>query len=307
MIARFFSTSKPIHLVIVILLTLTLFLAGRISNYENMISVGFILKQLIIYLIILTSIIVLNFLVSKNDLTKKNSYKILLFSLFLIILPITFQINNVLISNLFILLALRRIISLRSNIKVKKKLFDAAFWIGIASLFYFWAILFFPLIIAALFFYSIGQIKNWIVPFIGLLTVILITISYSILITNHFSEPSNYFDTIGFDFTTYNSNHLIIGITILTSLGIWSLFFYIKNLKEKIKKYRSSHILIIVALLISVAIVLIVPNKNGSEFIFMFAPLSIVMANYVESIKEQWFTEFFVWILILTPVSYLML
>ncbi len=307
MITRFFSTSKPIHFVIVILITFTVFLVTRISNLEDSLNFMLILKQLVIYAVVLTSIFVLDFLVSKNNLTKRNSYKILLFSLFIVVLPITVQIDNILISNLFILLAIRRIISLRSNKKIKKKLFDAAFWIGIASLFYFWAILFFILVFAALFFYTITNFKNWIIPFIGLLTVIIIITSYSIIENNNYSEIFNYLDATSFDFTSYNVLNLIIGVTILASLALWTLFFYIKNLKGKIKRQRPSHILIIVAILISLVIILIGSNKNGSEFIFMFAPLSIIMANYIESIKEQWFAEFFVWILILTPVSYLML
>lgn len=307
MITRFFNTSKPIHFVIVILFTFAVFMVVRINNLQDDLSFVLILKQLGFYAVVLISIFVLDFLVSKNNLTKRNGFKILLFGLFIAILPITIQIDNVLISNLFILLALRRIISLRSNKRVKKKLFDAAFWIAIASLFYFWAILFFILIIAALFFYSITNFKNWIIPFVGLLTVVIIMSSYSIIESNNFSKIFNYIETTGSDFTTYNILNLIIGITILMSLGLWSLFFYIGNLKGKIKRQRPSHILIITAILISVVIILIVPDKNGSEFIFMFAPLSIIMTNYIESIKEQWFAEVFVWILILTPISYLAL
>ena len=307
MITRFFSTSKPIHLVIVILLTLAVFLVTRINNIEGSIGLILILKQLGAYIVVLISIFALDFLVNKNYLTKRNSYKILLFSLFLIVMPITFQIDNILIANLFILFEVRRIISLRSSKSVKKKQFDAAFWIVIAALFYFWDILFFILIIAALFFYSINNFKNWIIPFVGLLTVLIIITSYSIIENQQLSDLLNYIDPISFDFTKYNVLNLIIGITILTSLGIWTLFFYIKNLKEKLKRYRPSHLLIIVTILIRVVIVLFAPNKNGSEFIFMFAPLSVIMANYIESIKEQWFAELFIWILILTPMSYLAL
>lgn len=289
---------------IVVLLTFFVFMVTRIISYDDNIRLNFILEQLGFYIVVLISFFVLDFLVSKNNLTKRNNYKILLFGLFLVILPITFQINNILISNVFILFALRRIISLRTNLNVKKKLFDAAFWIGIASLFYFWSILFFPLIIAALMVYSLASIKNWIIPFIGLLTVALITISYLIIKPNQI-EISNYFVVTSFDFSDYNYLNLIIGITILASLGIWALLFYIKNLKEKVKRHRPSHILIIVSFLISVIIILIAPNKNGSEFIFLFAPLSVIMANYLESIKEQWFAELFIWILILTPISFL--
>ena len=290
---------------IVVLLIFFVFMFTRIISYDGNISLNFILEQLGLYTVVLISFFLLDFLVSKNSLTKRNNYKILLFGLFLVILPITFQINNILFSNVFILFALRRIISLRTNLNVKKKLFDAAFWIGTASLFYFWSILFFPLIIAALMIYSMESIKNSIIPFIGLLTVALITISYLIIINPNQIGISNYFDVTSFDFSEYNYINLIIGITILVSLGVWTLLFYIKNLKEKVKRLRPSHILIIVSVFISVIIILIVPNKNGSEFIFLFAPLSIIMANYLESIKERWFAELFIWILILTPISFL--
>ena len=167
--------------------------------------------------------------------------------------------------------------------------------------------MFFILIIASLIFYSISNFKNWIIPFIGLLTIVIILTSYSIIENNQFIDLSNYLDTISFDFTTYNVLNIIIGITILFSLGLWALLSYIRNLKNKIRTQRPSHILVIIAFLISVIIVLIAPNKNGSEFVFMFAPLSIIIANYIESIKEQWFAELFIWILIITPISYLAL
>lgn len=307
MITRFFSTSKPIHFVIIIILTFVVFMVTRINSFVGELSFLSLLKQFGFYAVVLTSIFALDFLVNKNNLTKKNSYKTLLFSLFIVILPETLQIDNLLISNLFILLAIRRIISLRSNINIKKKLFDAAFWIGIATLFYFWSILFFILIIAALIFYSISNFKNWIIPFIGLLTIVILLTSYSIILNNEFVVFSNYLDTISFDFTTYNVLNLIIGITVLVSLGLWALLFYTRNLKNKIRIQRPSHILIIVLFLISIVIILIAPNKNSSEFIFLFAPLSIIMANYIESIKENWFSEIFIWILILTPLSYLAL
>ncbi len=305
MITRFFSTSKPIHFVIVILFTFLVFMFTRINNLEGSVSLISILEQLGYYIVVLISLFVLDFLVNKNNLTKKNNFKLLLFGLFLIILPITFQINNILISNLFVLLALRRIISLRTNLSVKKKLFDAAFWIGIASLFYFWAILFFPLIIVALLVYSLAYLKNWIIPFVGLLTVAIITISYLILMNDSFGNLATVYQSTSFDFTNYNNLDFIIGISILASLGIWSLFFYIKNLKEKTKRRRPSHSIIINSILVGAIIILIAPNKDGSEIIFIFAPLSIIMSNYLESIKEKWFAEVFIWILILTPISYL--
>ncbi len=305
MITRFFSTSKPIHLVLVSFFVLALFLVVRSGYYSNGINAFQILKELLLYGVTLLSIFVLSFFVNKNNLTKQNSFKILFFSLFLACIPETIQHGNIIISNVFILFAIRRIISLRSNLYIKKKLFDAAFWIALASLFYFWSILFLILVFTALIFFSIGQVNNWIIPFTGILTVILIVISYYIVTENSFGDIYMYIDGFSFDFSNYNKLSLIISITIILSLGIWALFFYIKKLQDKSRAYRPSFILILIALIIGITIIVIGPNKNGSEFIFMFAPLAIIMTNYIESIKETWFAEVYVWLLVFTPIAQL--
>jgi len=302
MITRFFSTSKPIHLVLASFIALGLFLIVRLGYYSEGISTTQILKELLLYGITLLSIFVLSFFVNKNNLTQQNSFKILFFILFIACVPETIQHGNIIISNVFILFAIRRIISLRSNLKIKKKLFDAAFWIALASLFYFWAILFLILIFAALIFYSIGQLNNWIIPFTGILTVALILVSYYIVTENTFGDILMYIDTVGFDFSSYNKPSLIISITIILSLGLWALFFYIRKLQDKSRAYRPSFILILVALIIGSTIVVLTPIKNGGEFIFMFAPLAIILTNYIESIKETWFAEVFVWLIVITPI-----
>jgi len=307
MITRFFSTSKPIHLVLVSFFVLGLFLVVRLGYYSERITATQILKELLLYSITVLSIFVLSFFVNKNNLTKQNSFKILFFSLFLACIPETIQHGNIIISNVFILFAIRRIISLRSNLYIKKKLFDAAFWIALASLFYFWAILFLLLVFAALIFYSIGQVNNWIIPLVGILTVVLIVISYFIIVENSFGDVYLYIDGLSFDFSNYNQLSLIISMTIILSLGIWALFFYVRKLQDKSRAYRPSFILIFIALIIGVTIVVLATNKNGSEFIFMFAPLAIILTNYIESIKETWFAEVFVWLLVITPIAQLVL
>jgi len=305
MITRFFSTSKPIHLVLVSFFVFGLFFVVRLGHYSEGINATQILKELALYSITILSIFVLSFFVNKNNLTKQNSFKILFFSLFLACIPETIQHGYIIFSNVFILFAIRRLISLRSNLYVKKKLFDAAFWIVLASLFYFWSFLFLILVFAALIFYSIGQINNWIISFTGILTVILIVVCYYIITENSFGDINMYVDSLSFDFSKYNKLNLIISITIILSLGLWAMVFYVRKLQDKTRAYRPSFILILIALTIGATIVILAPNKNGSEFIFLFAPLAIIMTNYIESIKETWFAEVFVWLLVITPISQL--
>jgi len=307
MISSFFSQSKPINFVAISILLLMVFVITKYLTLDVELNAFLITKQILLFAVCLFSVFVLDFLVNKNNLTKTNSYKILLFVLFIAVLPETLLNSKTLLANLFILLALRRIISLRSKKEIKKKLFDAAFWITIASLFYFWSVLFFVLIIAALVVYVITDLKNWLIPIMGILTVAIIGASYMILMNIDIYSFFNSLIDVSFDFSSLNSKRIIIGSTIFFSFGVWSLFYYIKNLKSKTKSSRPSFSLIVIAAIIAIVIIVVAPIKDGSEFIFLFAPLAIIMTNYLEVISEKWFKESLLWILILTPIITLLL
>ena len=307
MITNFFKQAKPIHFVIISTFLLLVFVASKMYALNEPLTIRLFAKESFFFTIVLSSLFLLDFFASRNSLTKKNSYKLLMFALFMAMLPETLLNSKTLLANFFILLALRRIISLRTQKEIKKKLFDAAFWITIATLLYFWAILFFILIFAAMIVYSIVNIKNWIVPLTGVLAVIIVWVSVMLVLNYDFTD---YFDELfifSFDFTGLNSARIIISTTILISYGTWGSFYFIKHLKDKSKSLRPSFILIIISSFISLLIILISPYKDGSEFIFMFAPLSIIMTNYLEVTKEKWFQEVLLWVLVLIPAIFLIL
>lgn len=307
MISSFFSKANPIHLVIVCFIMLLVFVIAKFYYLDEPLTITGFIKQTALFMISLTSVFVLDFLSNKNNLTKKNSYKILIFSLFIALLPETYLNFRILIANLFVLLALRRIISLRSNKEIIKKLFDAAFWLSIATLFYFWSILFFILIVVGIILYRVVNIKNWIIPIVGILTVAIIWSSYMIImgydLILYFQNLINF----SFDISTLNNKRIVISCTIILSYGIWSLLYFIRYLKAKSKKSRPSFIIIIFMIIISLLVVALAPDKNGSEFLFLFAPLSIIITNYLETISEKWFKETLLLGLIATPVIILML
>src|SRR5690554_1071263 len=308
MISSFFSRAKPIHFVVVTLLLFIAFTLTKVYNIKETVDFFLIVKQILLFGVCFFSIFVFDFLSGKNDLTKINSYKILFFSLFMVLMPQTFMDSKLLIANLFILFALRRIISIRSKIFINKKVFDAAFWIGMASLLCFWASLYFILLFAALLLYAVADVKNWIIPFVGALTVVVLTVSF-LLLTNTDIETylSNINTDISFDFSPLNANQIIVSSTVILSYFVWAVFFYIIRIKSKTKSYKPSYLLVLLAALIAIAIVVISPQKTGAEFIFLFAPMSIIMANYLEIISEKWFKEILIWLLILVPVINLVL
>ena len=286
---------------------LIVFVVTKITTLTEPFSVELLLKQSFLFGVCLASLFVLDFFVSKNNLTKRNSYKILMFGLFVAVLPESLGNSKLLIANLFILLALRRIISLRSRKEIKKKLFDAAFWISLATLLFFWASLFYILIFLALFLHSIEDIKNWIIPLIGILCVAIIAASYMIVTGIDFEPYLHGFFDVSFDFTSLNSKRIIIAVTLLLSYGVWASFYFMRSIKQQLKSYRPSFVIVIVSSLIALTIIVVSPYKDGSEFIFLFAPLAIIMSNYLEIIPEKWFKEGLILVLILASLLNLLL
>ncbi len=307
MITSIFSKSKPINFVIVFFIMMLAFTKANIMLFKESMSITAFFEQTGLFFLCCFIILIFNFIVSKNSLTNNNHYQILLFGLFFLMIPQTTLGENILFSNIFVLLGLRRILSLRNPTHNKSKLFDAAIWFAIASLFYFWAILFFVLIFSTLFLYTDSRIKNWIIPFAGLATVLIIATSISIVLYDDFFKVFHFTTSVSYNYTNYDTTQFLIAITLLLSFGIWASFFYVKISNNKKKALRPSFKLIFIVLIVAFVVTILAPQKDGSEFLFLFAPLSIVMTNYIENIEEKWFKEGFLILLIVASLVLLVL
>ena len=305
MITSVFNKSKPINFILVLVFVISVFMIANFNALFNFTES--ILKILSKFLLIVFLVFLLDFIVSKNNLTQRNSYAIMAFGILLALFPNILNNMNLLLANLFIVFAMRRIISLSSKKSIKKKLFDASFWIALATLFYFWAILFFAIIIVALIYYSQNDLKNIIIPFVGIATVAMFLSMYNIILYDVFIRQSNFERFASLDYTAYNSSEYILKLTVLFTSFIWTVIYYFRSLSEKNKKNIPSFYLIAWASIIAILISIISPTKNGSEFIFLLAPFSMILGNYIEAISEKWFKEVVVGALIATPIIGLIL
>ncbi len=301
MLTSFFSKSKPVNYLIVGMLMTVFFVIHHIFTAKTIFTFTEIAFQVSMLLLYLISMLLVDFVARKNDLTKNNTYKIFLFAIFTFLLPITFLETEILIANFFILLALRRILSLKSHKETQKKIFDASLWISVASCFYFWSILFIGLLFVAILFIAGSDFRNYLIPFVGMATVIILTNSYTLLVQDAFYTPLDWVGTFGFDFTPYNTINLWIPISILLTILVWVIAHHFIDLAKKSKKYKNTANLILVALGTAVLIALVTPSKNGAELLFMAMPFSVLTANYIEMPKEKVFKEIVLWFLVLTP------
>lgn len=307
MVSSVFGKTRPINFIFIIIFLLFFFIGVHFFLLKTSSDFLSILKLLGIITLIFTSVFLTNFISKKNGITRDNTYAALLFVLILSFFPYTFSNIEIIISNVFILLAIRRIISLKSYTHIKLKLFDASLWICLATIFYEWAILFFFLVFVAILHYGLKDIRNWIIPIVAIVTVCIFVVTFFYL-TNQLDKLSGILDfKIELHIEKYLELRYLIPFLYILLLGILATFSYFTNIKSKLSDEQSSILLVIVAFLVSLFISLLSTNERASEFIFMGFPLAIIMTNYIELIKKWWYKEFLLWTFIILPFVVLML
>jgi hypothetical protein len=301
MLTSFFSKSKPFNLAVIILLMSLFYIGANISDWDDGFDILELLEKIGVLLLLVLSLLVLNFIAKKNELTKRSAYKTLLFAIFSISFISLLQNESVIITNLCVLFGLRRIISLKSNISVQKKIFDASFWISIASLYHFWSVLFFIIVFFAVLNLA-STFKNWLIPFVAFLAVGMLTLSFHFLAYDELYTFSSWYQTSNFDFSNYGELRLLIPLSIILGLLIWTLFQYFTAIQKASITRRPILSMILFSLLVAAAVAIFSPTKNGSELIFFFVPLSIIASNYFDGKKDRIFKEIILVTLLLMPV-----
>lgn len=264
-------------------------------------NLAIFLENLAVLLVFLLSVYVLNFIAKKNELTRRSAYKILFFAVFTTSFFALLNNTQVIFANLCILLAFRRILSLRSKKIMQKKVFDATFWICIASIFYFWSILFLVVVFAGILFY-LPKFKNWLIPLVAFLGVYLLNLSFHLVVYENIYGFSQWYEPMNFDFSNYRELSFLIPLSLILAMLIWTLGNYLRMLQKASISQRPSLNLVLFSLATSIAIAVFSPTKDGSELIFFFVPLSIIASTWFERKKDKLFKEILLGLLILMPL-----
>lgn len=314
MLTSFFGNSKPVHFLVLggFLILAFVWSAYFVSGEAR--GIIPILSNILVLGATVLGLVVMDFIVSKNQLTRRNSFSIFFYTCFLAMVPVVFLQSQMLWANFFLLLALRRIISLRKESNSEKKILDAAVWITVASFFYFWSLLYFlPLLIAVVQKPNLIY-KQLLIPIVGFFAVLLVNTALQILRTGSFSWFMEWHQPIDLDFSVYNSLHILIPATLILTLILFSLTNVLRKFKVVSMKEKSSYMLFFIILAISLAMSLCGTEKNGSEMVFLFAPAAILCANYIEGEDtgnsdriESWFKELLLWSVMVLAILLLMI
>ncbi|CAA9202528.1 DUF6427 family protein [Flavobacterium collinsii] len=299
MITSVFKKSTPLNYSLVVILILVFFFLFQIQEPSWVSSYFLAFQKVSLLCFILASFFLINFIVKKNGLSKDNGYAIFFYLLFLLFFPTIFNNANVIYANFFVLLALRRLISLQSLKASKEKIFDASFWILIASLFQFWCILFLILVFISIVFHVSRDYRNWILPFIALIAVsiifLLISLIFHIDITEFFQKRA----VIDFNIDYFKSNYENGALSIYVAVSLFFVVSMLMTLSNRPQILHSSYKKVVACFFIAAFVYILSTDKSNDLLFFSIAPLTIMAASHVEYMQQKLNNEIVFYVLIL--------
>jgi hypothetical protein len=304
MLANFLGKSKPINFIILLSLFICLFLGTSFSLfYTDSFEFSSLFKTVSFIGLYLIVFFFCNFTISKNNLTLDNSYAFAIFTVLLsYLLPVITSFKTLVILMLYTLW-LRKIYSLKSPNKITQKLFDSGFWLAILFILEPFSALFAVLIYAAIFLHQKPIINSLIAPILGFLTPLIIYAAYCFwfdkffLFTNLF-----YLDSLN-NFVFYSGNNLYWISVCIAVATIISIFLKSPKTFSINNSFKKSWILLLINTTIVVFFALSIPEKNGTEFLFVLFPAAVIIANGLETVTNNLIKNLFFILLLISAIT----
>ncbi len=291
MIASVFKKSTPLNYALTVFLVLFFFFIYQIQDTSWVASGVLLLKKAFTFLVVLASIFLTSFIGKRNGLTKNSSYTAIFFLLLLLFFPTILNNLNILLANFFILLALRRLISLQSMKASKEKIFDASLWIFVASLFSFWSILFLILVFISVIFHVSRDYTNWVLPFIAFIAVAIFfaffTSFFGINILYYWHQNTQIDLAIDY-FTNTNQN---IAFSIYVSVALFFVFSMFITLSHRPSITQTSYKKIVASFFIGVIVFVLSAHKSSDFLLLTIAPLAILASAHLEYLQTKFKQE----------------
>lgn len=291
MLTNLFSKSRPIGYVIIGLLLLVVYFLQLVSDLNWLQSPVAVVEKSFLFFAVVFSVLLIQFITVKNHLAVNNLYSLFLYACFLILFPVYFSDSELIIANLLVLLALRRIISLQTLKMPKIKIFDASLWIFLATLLESWTILYFVLVYLAIIWYVSEDYRHWIIPFVALFVLTVLFYTYSIFSgIDLFAFWKNKYD-VGFNFSYFDNVYQNIALSFFATIAVFftaNQLMHLKNIPtNQLNLYKN----IVLCFIIGAAIYVIAPEKSNGLLVFTFFPLSIIGGNFIARTESQWIKE----------------
>jgi Family of unknown function (DUF6427) len=319
MFIQFFKNNSPASYILLPLFALVLWLPGFFSAQnmvvqnsmplyevlENSFAGIPVIATILAFILIVLEAFLLNYIINENEVLSSPTF---LPALFYIVYMSNdnakLLLNPMIFANLFILLALFKLVSsYRKNIAFSHA-FDAGLLFSIATLFYLPSIVFLPILGVGLLIFRPFNWREWVISFFGVLVPILFVLMYYFWY--------DLMEYLVYDKLFYSifreqpkieypvSYYFMIGVGwFIAMLSLGKLFKRLTGASQKTKKGILLFIWVFVFAVISV---LIAPGISTKYLSFLAIPASVFCANYMLRIKKQWWGEF-LFLLLLTAIT----
>ena len=304
MLSKYLENIKPSTFAIVLV---ALLIGDALYEYvvfapttHDMYRVG---KLLLSFVLLFFTLLLLHQIDRWNELTEtKNSYSIAFFSIFVVLFPSVFAEPNLIGANLLIVIALWRVLTLKTGEGISQKLFDTSLLIVCAGLLHPWALIFLLNIWISLLFYGAKKRRYWFIPLLAIL-IIGILLGATLILFDYTSFLSDYYQKLYTDI-----EHLLVfpsyPLPTLVALGCLGLLFALSLIVYYFKTTYHSISSLVVIQFLWVAVIVAIVSK---EVLYCFAPIAIIFALYVEKIRIWWLKETVLWLLLSLPAAILTL
>ncbi|WP_396194508.1 DUF6427 family protein [Flavobacterium sp.] len=291
MITSIFKKSSIVNYTLVFLLLLASFFVYQNSLLRQSNNVVGNSANALLIILLLVSFFLVNFIVKKNGLTKNSSYAILFFLLYLLLFPSVFSNSNILFANFFLLLAMRRLISLQTLKAPKEKIFDACMWIFIASLFHFWCILFVLLVYISIIFHVSRDYRNWLLPFVAFVATAVVFLFSALLIDETWIDHVMVQAQMDFELDYFTNNYQNAALSFYVVAALYFLFSMIFTLTNRPLILQASYKKMVFGFLIGSVVFILSPEKNNAMLLFTFFPLAVMTTNNIEYSQSKMYQE----------------
>lgn len=298
MITSIFKKSSILNYALIIILLLASFFLFQIGASSQNSDTPNLSDNVLLIILLLTSFFLVNFIVKKNGLTKNSSYTILFFLLFLLNFPVVLSHSNLLFANFFLLLAMRRLISLQTLKAPKEKIFDASMWIFIASLFHFWCILFIVLVYISIIFHVSRDYRNWLLPFVAFVTTAVVFLGAALYFDKTWIDHILSQTQTHFELDYFTSHYQNAALSFYVVIALYFLFSMVISLTNRPLILQASYKKMIFGFLIGSVVFILSPDKNNAMLLFTFFPLAVMTTNNIEYSQNQMYQEIVLLLLI---------
>ncbi len=249
-------------------------------------------------LIVLISALIFNDVINKNEIFNRNTLLPALIYLISMSAIKEYQVlSPIVISNLFWVLAFKRLFNIYSQVPCKKQVFDATFLILFGGLFYFPSLLMIALVWIALKILRPFVWREWIMPFFAF----IVFGAYWIVALIWGDTLIKWLDYFTFDSVQYSSINIHISWPYYVMLGValvlvsFSGYKILRRYKGSSLRFRKIIFFFLFMLILTIAIISFVQYfSNDVVYTLLGAvPLSLLITFYFNYAKKEGLSQLF--------------